>query len=72
MHKEFIVDKNEVKMTEKAIYLPIARKSGGVVDHKWFPLSQISYEDMGRDVRVKIPQWLYKKNVGTAYTIGAV
>lgn len=68
---QFIIDKTEVSLTDKAIRLPICRKGqSAVVEHQWFPLSCVQYTERGLDYVVKIPDWLCREKFGNSFTVG--
>ena len=69
--KEFIVDKDCVRFSDKAIQLPVKRRDTGVVvDKVWFPLSTTKCEDLGRMYSVSILTSIYKKKVGNIFIVG--
>ena len=66
----YTVSNDEVKLSSKAIQLPVKRTdNGALVDRVWFPLSQVEVEE-GKDITsVRIPKWLLDEKVGIGLTI---
>ena len=66
----FVVDRYEVKLTDKAIQLPVRRQAGSsIVDRVWFPLKLVKYSEGNTITTVKIPEWLFNQKVMKGYTI---
>ena len=61
--KEYIVDSDLIKETERAIGLPVGHRGEyHAVSCIWFPKHYIQMKDLGsRRMRVTIPAWLVAK-----------
>lgn len=68
--REFIVPNDNYEETTSAIGLMIKRSDGVYIHQKaWFPKSQIQITKTGSTIRVRIPEWLYRKKVIDGFTV---
>lgn len=68
--KSFIVARDEIRYSNKAISLPIGRNGNyPIVERSWFPLSVVSVKERNLVTEIQIPEWLISQKCSDGYKI---
>lgn len=73
-YREFIIMDECYEETDKAVGVNLQRDDGVIVKGRrgfstWFPKSQCPISQTNSGIKIKIPEWLYKKSIPRGWTI---